>query len=67
MGRKFTGKTTVNRARIRQKNGDYYIYERKYSYNPDTKRTEMTANKLVAKIPKPRLFMETAARQCKSA
>ena len=52
MGRKFTGKTTVNRAKIRQKNGDYYIYERKYSYNPDTKRTEMTANKLVAKIPK---------------
>ena len=52
MGRKLTGKTTSNRAKILQKNGDYYVYEREYRYNPETKKTERVANKLVAKIPK---------------
>jgi len=52
MARKPTGKVTRNRARVLQKNGDIYIYEREYKYNPETRKTERILNKLVAKIPK---------------
>lgn len=52
MARKPTGKVTKNRAQVLQKNGDIYIYEREYKYNPETKKTERILNKLVAKIPK---------------
>lgn len=52
MARKPTGKVTRNRAQVLQKNGDIYIYEREYKYNPETRKTERILNKLVAKIPK---------------
>ena len=52
MARKLTGKVTKNRAQVLQKNGDIYIYEREYKYNPETRKTERILNKLVAKIPK---------------
>ena len=54
MARKLTGKVTKNRAQVLQKNGDIYIYEREYKYNPETRKTERVLNKLVAKIPKQR-------------
>lgn len=52
MARKPTGKIIKNRAQVLQKNGDIYIYEREYRYNPETRKTERILNKLVAKIPK---------------
>lgn len=52
MARKPTGKVIKNRAQVPQKNGDIYIYEREYRYNPKTRKTERILNKLVAKIPK---------------
>lgn len=52
MARKPTGKVIKNRAQVLQKNGDIYIYEREYRYNPETRKTERILNKLVAKIPK---------------
>lgn len=52
MPRKPTGKITYNRAKVPQKNGDIYIYEREYQYDPETKKTKRIYNRLVAKIPK---------------
>jgi len=52
MPRKPTGKVTKNRAKVPQKNGDIYIYEREYQYDSQKKKTIRLSNKLVAKIPK---------------
>ena len=52
MPRKPTGKVIKNRAEVPQKNGDIYIYEREYQYNPKIKKTKRISNKLVAKVPK---------------
>ena len=52
MPRKPTGKVTKSRAEVPQKNGDIYIYEREYQYDPQIKKTKRISNKLVAKIPK---------------
>jgi transposase len=52
MSRKPTGKVIRNRAEVPQKNGDIYIYEREYQYDPEIKKTKRISNKLVAKIPK---------------
>jgi hypothetical protein len=52
MPRKPTGKVTKNDAEVLQKNGDIYIYERKYQYDPKTKKTKRISNKLLSKIPK---------------
>jgi len=52
MARKPTGKITKNRAQVLQKNGDIYIYEREYQYDPQIRKTKRISNKLVAKIPK---------------
>ena len=52
MAKKPTGKLMKDRAEIPQKNGDIYIYEREYLYDPKKKKTIRVSNKLVAKIPK---------------
>ena len=52
MARKLTGKATKNRKEVPQKNGDIYIYDREYQYNPEKKKTIRISNKLLAKIPK---------------
>ena len=52
MPRKPTGKITSSRAKVPQKNGDIYIYEREYQYDPVTKKTKRISNRLAAKIPK---------------
>jgi hypothetical protein len=50
--RKPTGKVIKNRAEVPQKNGDIYIYEREYQYDPQIKKTIRLSNTLVAKVPK---------------
>ena len=52
MPRKPTGRIISKRTEVPQKNGDVYIYEREYQYDPETKTTKRTANDLIAKIPK---------------
>ena len=52
MAKKPTGKLMKDRAEVPQKNGDIYIYEREYLYDPKKKKTIRVSNKLVAKIPK---------------
>jgi len=52
MARKPTGRVTKSRTEVPQKNGDFYVYEREYQYDPETKKTKRISNKLVAKIPK---------------
>ena len=52
MPRKHTGKVIKNRTEIPQKNGDIYIYEREYQYDPEIKKTKRILNKLVSKIQK---------------
>ena len=51
MPRKPTGKVTKNRTEVPQKNGDIYIYDREYQYDPIKKKTVRISNILVAKIP----------------
>lgn len=50
MGRKFRDITTVNQVKVKQKNGDAYVYEREYRYDPVTKRNVRLSNKLIGKI-----------------
>jgi hypothetical protein len=52
MPRNLTGKIIKNRAEVPQKNGDIYIYEREYQYDPELKKTKRISNKLVSKILK---------------
>ena len=52
MPRKLTGKVIKNRTEVPQKNGDIYIYDREYQYDPAIKKTKRISNKLVSKIPK---------------
>jgi len=52
MPRKPTGKVIKNRTEVPQKNGDIYIYEREYRYDPEIMKTKRISNKLVAKLPK---------------
>jgi len=52
MPRKPTGKVINNRAEVPQINGDTYIYEREYQYDPEIKKTKRISNKLVAKVLK---------------
>lgn len=50
MGRELTGKKHVGEVRIRQKNGDVYVYERITAYNPSTKKTFTEKKTLKGKI-----------------
>lgn len=50
MGRKFRDITTTSQVKVRQKNGDTYVYEREYKYDPATKKNERLSNRLVGKI-----------------
>jgi len=52
MPRKPTGKVIKSRTEVPQKNGDIYIYDREYQYDPAIKKTKRISNKLVSKIPK---------------
>ena len=52
MSRMYTGKVIKHRKEVPQKNGDTYIYEREYQYDPVLKKTLRISNELVAKIPK---------------
>ncbi|MCL1913103.1 MAG: hypothetical protein FWG10_04320 [Eubacteriaceae bacterium] len=52
MPRKPAGNVAKHRAEVPQKNGDIYIYEREYQYDPAIKKTKRISNKLVSKIPK---------------
>lgn len=52
MSKKPTGNVMCSRAEVPQKNGDIYIYEREYQYDPKTRKTKRISNKLTAKIPK---------------
>ena len=52
MPRNPTGKVIKNRTEVPQKNGDIYIYEREYQYDPEIKKTKRISNKLVSKISK---------------
>ena len=52
MPRKVTGKVIKTHTEVPQKNGDIYIYEREYRYDPATKKTKRILNKLVSKIQK---------------
>lgn len=38
-------------VKLKQKNGDYYVVERKIRYNPDTKNNQILSSKLIGKIP----------------
>jgi predicted metal-dependent peptidase len=49
---KLTGRVIMSRADVPQKNGDIYIYEREYQYDPTIKKTKRISNRLIAKIPK---------------
>ena len=51
MPKKPTGKVTKSQAKIKQKNGDIYIYEREYQYDPIKKKTIRITNRLMSKIP----------------
>ena len=52
MSRPYTGKVIKHRKEILQKNGDTYIYDQEFQYDPLLKKTLRISNKLVAKIPK---------------
>jgi hypothetical protein len=52
MSGKLTGRVIMSRADVPQKNGDIYIYEREYQYDPEIKKTKRISNRLIAKIPK---------------
>lgn len=51
MGRKFRDTEKTGLYRVKQKNGDIYVYERTYKYNPETRKTECLSNHLKGKIP----------------
>ena len=67
MPRKPTGSVIKSRAEELQKNGDIYIYEREYQYDPKTKKTKRISNKLVSKIPRGTEAMVTTRPKRKSA
>ena len=50
MGRELTGKKHVGEVRIRQKNGDIYVYERVTAYDPVRKKTFTEKKTLKGKI-----------------
>ncbi len=52
MPAKPSGEIKISTVRVRQKNGDIYILERKTIYNPEKKYNQVLSSKLVAKIPK---------------
>ena len=49
MSRPYTGKVIKHRKEILQKNGDTYIYDQEFQYDPLLKKTLRISNKLVAK------------------
>jgi len=52
MKEKNQGETKTVRVKQRQKNGDFYVLEREYYYDPKTKNNTILCSKLVGKIPK---------------
>ncbi len=47
-----SGEIKTSTVRVRQKNGDIYILERKTIYNREKKYNQVLSSKLVGKIPK---------------
>ena len=52
MPRKRSGEVKTVTIRQTQKNGDIYVSERQFIYNPDTKNNKILDSKLIGKIPK---------------
>ncbi len=52
MPAKPSGEIKVSTVRVRQKNGDIYILERKTVYNREKKYNQVLSSKLIGKIPK---------------
>lgn len=52
MPAKPSGEIKISTVRVRQKNGDIYILERKTIYNREKKYNQVLSSKLIGKIPK---------------
>ena len=52
MPRKYRNEETVSRFRKKQKNGDIYVYEGRYRYDPESQKNKCLGTKLLGKIPK---------------
>lgn len=52
MPAKPSGKIKTATVRVKQKNGDIYIFERESIYDPDKKYNKILSSKLISKIPK---------------
>lgn len=51
MSRPVSGEIKTSTSRVKQKNGDIYVYERKMLYKPETGKTVDMGRTLLGKIP----------------